>query len=222
MTFDDGTAAPETGTLLKYLAQHKARATFFVVGQNVAAHPDMVRAEMKSGHEIANHSWNRPVLTNLTPAQIRSRLERTNAAIKAATGKEPTLFRPHLRRDRQQSPGSHPPLPRPAGRGHRGLEVPRPRQGRPDRHHPGRAQRRRPDPRHPPHLGRRRPRDPAHPHRPRLPLRHRQPPARDPLSRREARRPHRSRSRKAREPRMRPCALQNGDRTRRRNLAVTY
>jgi peptidoglycan-N-acetylglucosamine deacetylase len=94
LTFDDGPAAPETGTLLTYLAQYKARATFFVVGQNVATHPDIVRAEMKSGHEIANHSWNHPVLTNLTPTQIRSQLERTNAAIKAATGKEPTLFRP--------------------------------------------------------------------------------------------------------------------------------
>ncbi|WP_327319223.1 polysaccharide deacetylase family protein [Streptomyces sp. NBC_01235] len=94
LTFDDGPAAPETGTLLKYLAQYKARATFFVVGQNVATYPDIVRAEMKSGHEIANHSSNHPVLTNLTPAQIRSQLERTNAAIKAATGKEPTLFRP--------------------------------------------------------------------------------------------------------------------------------
>ncbi|WP_327748110.1 polysaccharide deacetylase family protein [Streptomyces europaeiscabiei] len=94
MTFDDGPAVPETGTLLKYLAQYNARATFFVVGQNVATHPDVVRAEMTSGHEIANHSWNHPVLTNLTPAQIRSQLERTNAAIKAATGKEPTLFRP--------------------------------------------------------------------------------------------------------------------------------
>ncbi|MFF5979521.1 polysaccharide deacetylase family protein [Streptomyces olindensis] len=94
LTFDDGPAVPETGTLLKYLAQHKARATFFVVGQNVATHPDIVRAEMKSGHEIANHSWNHPVLTNLTPAQVRSQLQRTNAAIKDATGQEPTLFRP--------------------------------------------------------------------------------------------------------------------------------
>ncbi|WP_217234776.1 polysaccharide deacetylase family protein [Streptomyces sp. AC555_RSS877] len=47
LTFDDGPAVPYTGTLLKYLAQYKARATFFVVGQNVAAHPEVVRAEMK-------------------------------------------------------------------------------------------------------------------------------------------------------------------------------
>ncbi|MDX3638237.1 polysaccharide deacetylase family protein [Streptomyces sp. MB09-02B] len=94
LTFDDGPAVPETGTLLKYLAQYKARATFFVVGQNVATHPEVVRAEKLSGHEIANHSWNHPVLTHLTPAQIHSQMERTDAAIKAATGEEPRLFRP--------------------------------------------------------------------------------------------------------------------------------
>jgi peptidoglycan/xylan/chitin deacetylase (PgdA/CDA1 family) len=94
LTFDDGPAAPETGTLLTYLAQYKARATFFTTGQNVAAHPDLVRAETKAGHEVGNHSWNHPDLTNLTPEQIASQLNRTSDAIKAATGKAPTLFRP--------------------------------------------------------------------------------------------------------------------------------
>lgn len=94
LTFDDGPAAPETATLLTYLAQYKARVTFFTVGQNVATHPDLVRAEAKAGHEIGNHSWNHPDLTGLTPQQIASQLGRTSAAIKAATGKTPTLFRP--------------------------------------------------------------------------------------------------------------------------------
>ncbi|MDX3451879.1 polysaccharide deacetylase family protein [Streptomyces sp. ME02-8801-2C] len=94
LTFDDGPAAPETATLLNHLAQYKARATFFTVGQNVAAHPDLVRAEARAGHEVGNHSWNHPDLTKLTPEQIASQLNRTSAAIKAATGKEPTLFRP--------------------------------------------------------------------------------------------------------------------------------
>jgi peptidoglycan/xylan/chitin deacetylase (PgdA/CDA1 family) len=94
LTFDDGPAAPETATLLAYLAQYKARATFFTVGQNVAAHPDLVRAEASAGHEVGNHSWNHPDLTKLTPEQIASQINRTSAAIKAATGKAPTLFRP--------------------------------------------------------------------------------------------------------------------------------
>ncbi|MER5806330.1 polysaccharide deacetylase family protein [Streptomyces mirabilis] len=94
LTFDDGPAAPETATLLTYLAQYRARATFFTVGQNVAAHPDLVRAEAQAGHEVGNHSWNHPDLTKLPPEQIASQLARTSAAIKAAAGKEPTLFRP--------------------------------------------------------------------------------------------------------------------------------
>lgn len=94
LTFDDGPAAPYTATLLKSLAKYDARVTFFTVGQNVAAHPELVRAEARAGHEIGNHSWNHPDLTRLTPGEIRSQLARTSAAIKAATGKEPTLFRP--------------------------------------------------------------------------------------------------------------------------------
>ncbi|MFJ9741988.1 polysaccharide deacetylase family protein [Streptomyces sp. NPDC101166] len=94
LTFDDGPSVPETAALLDHLARYKARATFFTVGQNVAAHPDLVRAEARAGHEVGNHSWNHPDLTKLTPEQIASQLNRTSAAIKAATGREPTLFRP--------------------------------------------------------------------------------------------------------------------------------
>ncbi|MET9683744.1 polysaccharide deacetylase family protein [Streptomyces coeruleorubidus] len=94
LTFDDGPAVPETGTLLTHLARYKARVTFFTVGQNVAAHPGLVRAEAKAGHEIGNHSWNHPDLTRLGSRQVASQLNRTSAAIKAATGRAPTLFRP--------------------------------------------------------------------------------------------------------------------------------
>ncbi|MBP5865940.1 polysaccharide deacetylase family protein [Streptomyces scabiei] len=94
LTFDDGPAAPETANLLTHLARYRARVTFFTVGQNVAAHPDLVRAEARAGHEIGNHSWNHPDLTRLSPRQVASQLHRTSAAIKAATGRAPTLVRP--------------------------------------------------------------------------------------------------------------------------------
>ncbi|NEB05087.1 polysaccharide deacetylase family protein [Streptomyces sp. SID13726] len=94
LTFDDGPSAAYTGTLLTYLAQYHARATFFTVGQNVAAHPELVRAEARAGHEVGNHSWSHPDLTKLGAEQVAYQLNRTSAAIKAATGTAPTLFRP--------------------------------------------------------------------------------------------------------------------------------
>ncbi|MEU3618036.1 polysaccharide deacetylase family protein [Streptomyces sp. NPDC006872] len=96
LTFDDGPAATYTAELLKDLAPYKARVTFFTVGQNVAAHPELVRAEAKAGHEVGNHSWSHPDLTRLTTAQVQQQLERTSAAIKAATSKAPTTLSPVL------------------------------------------------------------------------------------------------------------------------------
>lgn len=64
LTFDDGPAAPETATLLKHLARYRARATFFTVGQNVAAHPELVRAEAGP----ATRSATTPGTTPTSPA----------------------------------------------------------------------------------------------------------------------------------------------------------
>lgn len=94
LTFDDGPTVPESTMLLEHLAEYEARATFFVVGQNVAVHRAVVRAQAEAGHEIGNHSWSHPRLTDLTTEEIRSQLARTGAEIRAATGSEPTLFRP--------------------------------------------------------------------------------------------------------------------------------
>ncbi|MER6711307.1 polysaccharide deacetylase family protein [Streptomyces sp. NPDC000877] len=94
LTFDDGPSAAYTATLLTYLARYDARATFFTVGQNVVAHPELVRAEARAGNEVGNHSLNHPDLTKLSRRQVAYQLNRTSAAIKAATGKAPTLFRP--------------------------------------------------------------------------------------------------------------------------------
>ncbi|MEU0411171.1 polysaccharide deacetylase family protein [Streptomyces griseorubiginosus] len=94
LTFDDGPSAAYTGTLLTYLDRYDARATFFTVGQNVVAHPELVRAEARGGNEVGNHSWSHPDLTRLTAEQVAHQLNRTSAAIQAATGQAPTLFRP--------------------------------------------------------------------------------------------------------------------------------
>ena len=94
MTFDDGPSAQLTPRLLDVLKERGIKATFFVVGQNVAEYPDIVRRMANEGHEIANHSWSHPALTKLGAEGVRKQIENTNDAIAKVTGKRPVLMRP--------------------------------------------------------------------------------------------------------------------------------
>ncbi|MCP2343723.1 polysaccharide deacetylase family protein [Actinomadura rupiterrae] len=93
LTFDDG---PVSGTdkLLKILAKRHVRATFFLVGQNAKAHPDLVRKELAAGHEVGNHSYTHADLTRLSSAGIKSEITKTQTAIRKASGFTPHLLRP--------------------------------------------------------------------------------------------------------------------------------
>jgi peptidoglycan/xylan/chitin deacetylase (PgdA/CDA1 family) len=94
MTFDDGPSATLTPKLLDLLAAHHIKATFFVIGENVAEHPDIVARAAREGHEIANHSWSHPNLAKMSDEGVRRQLWQTDEAIKSATGTRPTLLRP--------------------------------------------------------------------------------------------------------------------------------
>jgi peptidoglycan-N-acetylglucosamine deacetylase len=94
MTFDDGPSAMLTPKLLDILAAHHIKATFFVLGEMVAEHPEILARAVQEGHEIASHSWSHPNLAKMSLEGVRSQLQRTDDEIKSATGKRPTLFRP--------------------------------------------------------------------------------------------------------------------------------
>jgi peptidoglycan/xylan/chitin deacetylase (PgdA/CDA1 family) len=94
MTFDDGPSATLTPKLLDLLAAHHIKATFFVIGENVAEHSEIVARAAREGHEIANHSWSHPNLGKMSDEGVRSQLQRTDDAIKSAIGSRPTLMRP--------------------------------------------------------------------------------------------------------------------------------
>src|SRR5437660_1395195 len=94
LTFDDGPSATLTPKLLDLLAAHHIKATFFVIGENVAEHPEIVARAAREGHEIGNHSWSHPNLAKMSEEGVRSQLRRTDDAIKSATGVRPTLLRP--------------------------------------------------------------------------------------------------------------------------------
>src|SRR4030095_12805818 len=94
LTFDDGPSATLTPKLLDLLAAHHIKATFFVIGENVAEHPEIVTRAAREGHEIASHSWSHPNLGKMSDEGVRSQLQRTDDAIKSATGARPALMRP--------------------------------------------------------------------------------------------------------------------------------
>ncbi len=56
LTFDDGPHAVYTPQVLKILARHNVRATFFLVGKNARQHPELVERIRQAGHEVGNHT----------------------------------------------------------------------------------------------------------------------------------------------------------------------
>ncbi|WP_214323293.1 polysaccharide deacetylase family protein [Nonomuraea sediminis] len=94
LTFDDGPGR-YTGHLLDILRRRGVRATFFVLGENVAADKGRnLRRIVTEGHEIGNHTWNHAALTTLPRERIRNQLERTERLVRRLTGIRMRLMRP--------------------------------------------------------------------------------------------------------------------------------
>ena len=90
LTFDDGPWPEYTEQILAILAQHNAKATFYMVGEVVQEYPKLALKVRDAGHAIGNHSWSHPSRPKDPVAQV----QRTNAQIKKAVGFAPTSFRP--------------------------------------------------------------------------------------------------------------------------------
>jgi peptidoglycan/xylan/chitin deacetylase (PgdA/CDA1 family) len=65
LSFDDGPRAPFTQQILDVLAKYNAKATFFVIGRQAAAQPEMIRTLYDAGHSVANHTYNHRSLRGL-------------------------------------------------------------------------------------------------------------------------------------------------------------
>ncbi len=94
ITFDDGPHAQYTPRLLDMLKQRGIRATFFVVGQNAAEYPEILKRIAAEGHEIANHSYTHPILASMGEAGLRDQMDKTHQAVLKATGVNMKVMRP--------------------------------------------------------------------------------------------------------------------------------
>ncbi|GES28877.1 polysaccharide deacetylase family protein [Streptomyces angustmyceticus] len=93
LTFDDGPHPRYTPAVLRILRRHGVRATFFVIGENVAEFPGLLWDIADGGHAVGNHTWTHPQLTTLAPDAVRWELGRTSRLIEDILGTAPDLAR---------------------------------------------------------------------------------------------------------------------------------
>jgi peptidoglycan-N-acetylglucosamine deacetylase len=94
LTFDDGPHPTWTPAVLDILDDAGVEATFFVVGEEVERHPDLVADILRRGHSVQNHSHTHADLTELSEAAVEAELQQTDDAIVAAGGSPSECYRP--------------------------------------------------------------------------------------------------------------------------------
>jgi peptidoglycan/xylan/chitin deacetylase (PgdA/CDA1 family) len=94
LTFDDGPHPQGTPAVLEALRAADAKATFFLVGEQVRANPALAREIVAQGHWIGLHCDRHRNLLRLAPAQVRRDIARARETIGEATGVVPQLYRP--------------------------------------------------------------------------------------------------------------------------------
>lgn len=93
-TFDDGPDPRYTPQLLDIFREAGGKATFFMIGEQMEKYPDVVNAVHAEEHEIGNHTYSHPKLTQLAEADVYGELSRTELLIEALVGNKPAVFRP--------------------------------------------------------------------------------------------------------------------------------
>ncbi|MBT0993547.1 polysaccharide deacetylase family protein [Cellulomonas sp. DKR-3] len=92
LTFDDGPHADNTPALLAVLAEHDVKAVFFVCGENVRAHPQIVRDIVAGGHVLGNHSTHHDDLGTWPADAVEADLRATDEAVRDAAPGAPVPF----------------------------------------------------------------------------------------------------------------------------------
>ena len=93
LTFDDGPTDVYTPQILAILKKYNIKATFFMVGMNAEAHPEIVKQVLAEGHAINSHSQTHPMLTKLNDEQLHKEVYEPSAIIYKITGKKPVCLR---------------------------------------------------------------------------------------------------------------------------------
>jgi cellulose synthase/poly-beta-1,6-N-acetylglucosamine synthase-like glycosyltransferase/peptidoglycan/xylan/chitin deacetylase (PgdA/CDA1 family)/spore germination protein YaaH len=94
LTFDDGPDPKWTPAILDILKRENIPATFFIIGKNGQAYPDLVRRIANEGHELGNHTFTHPNLGEIPLSLTELELNATQRLIESEIGRSTVLFRP--------------------------------------------------------------------------------------------------------------------------------
>jgi peptidoglycan-N-acetylglucosamine deacetylase len=84
LTFDDGPNPGTTTAVLDALKHECVRATFFLIGRNAAAHPELARREVAEGHTVAHHTFSHLLLDRIYPEHAEADINRGFEAVDKA------------------------------------------------------------------------------------------------------------------------------------------
>lgn len=93
-TFDDGPHPEETPRILSVLADHRARATFFLIGERAATYPSLVHEIRAEGHEVALHGDRHDDLTKISASAAKDVISNGRRRLEQILGESVRLFRP--------------------------------------------------------------------------------------------------------------------------------
>jgi peptidoglycan/xylan/chitin deacetylase (PgdA/CDA1 family) len=93
LTFDDG-PGPYTPQVLSVLERYQVQASFFEIGEEVAAYPQYSKMVAAAGFPVENHTWSHPNLATLPASLVDSQIDMTQAEIRNVTGATPQCVRP--------------------------------------------------------------------------------------------------------------------------------
>jgi peptidoglycan/xylan/chitin deacetylase (PgdA/CDA1 family) len=89
LTFDDGPDPSRTPRILAVLAAAGVKATFFEIGRNAAAHPDVARQVVAAGHTVGSHTFSHADLPKVSEAHAETEIETGEASVALALGRRP-------------------------------------------------------------------------------------------------------------------------------------
>jgi peptidoglycan-N-acetylglucosamine deacetylase len=94
ITFDDGPNPIYTPQILDIFSEVNGKATFFMIGEQIERFPEIAKKALELGHEIGNHTFTHPKLSQLSREECFEEIKQTETLIKELVGGKSVVFRP--------------------------------------------------------------------------------------------------------------------------------